>query len=112
MKVFYDADANIELIRSKRIAVIGYGSQGHAHANNLKESGCDVIVGLPPESKSWQKARDAGLEVTFTRDAAEMADVVMILVPDEIAPTVYRNEIEPVLKPGKSLAFAHGFSIH
>lgn len=112
MKVFYDADANIELIKSKRIAVIGYGSQGHAHANNLKESGCDVIVGLPPESRSWQKARDAGLEVNFTRDAAEMADVVMMLVPDELAPGIYRNEIEPILKPGKSLAFAHGFSIH
>jgi ketol-acid reductoisomerase len=112
MKVFYDADANTELIKGKRIAVIGYGSQGHAHANNLKESGCDVIVGLPPESKSWQKARDAGLEVTFTRDAAETADVIMILVPDEVAPTVYRNEIEPALKAGKYLAFAHGFSIH
>ena len=112
MKVFYDDDANIELIKNKRIAVIGYGSQGHAHANNLKESGCDVIVGLPFESKSWQKATEAGLEVTFTRDAAAMADVVMILVPDEIAPRVYRNEIEPAMMAGKYLAFAHGFSIH
>ena len=112
MKVFYDADADTQLIKNKRIAVIGYGSQGHAHANNLKDSGCDVIVGLPANSKSWQKAQDAGLEVMFTTDAAEMADVIMILVPDELAPTVYRNEIEPVLKAGKYLAFAHGFSIH
>jgi len=112
MKVFYDSDANIELIKNKRVAVIGYGSQGHAHANNLRESGCDVIVGLPYESKSWQKAADAGLEVTFTRDAAAMADVVMMLVPDEIAPRVYRGEIEPAMTTGKYLAFAHGFSIH
>lgn len=112
MNILYDADANEQLIKNKRIAVIGYGSQGHAHANNLKDSGCEVIVGLPPNSKSWQKAQDAGLEVMFTRDAVEMADVVMVLVPDEIAPTVYRNEIEPALKAGKYLAFAHGFSIH
>ncbi len=112
MNILYDADANEQLIKNKRIAVIGYGSQGHAHANNLKDSGCDVIVGLPPGSKSWQKAQDAGLEVMFTQDAVEMADVVMVLVPDEIAPTVYRNEIEPALKEGKYLAFAHGFSIH
>src|SRR4051812_30781334 len=105
MKVFYDADAQAQLIKGKRIAVIGYGSQGHAHANNLKESGCDVVVGLPAGSKSWQKARDAGLEVTFTREAVERADVVMILVPDEIAPTVYRNEIAPALAEGKYLAF-------
>ncbi len=112
MKVFYDADANIEIIRSKRVAVIGYGSQGHAHANNLKESGVDVIVGLPQESTSWKKAEDAGLEVMFTGDAVKMADVIMILVPDELAPAVYRNEIEPNLSAGKYLAFAHGFSIH
>src|SRR5688500_18753161 len=112
MKVFYDTDADEQLIKNKRVAVIGYGSQGHAHANNLKDSGCDVIVGLPKESKSWQKAQDAGFEVMFTGDAVEMADVVMVLVPDELAPTVYRNEIEPALKTGKYLAFAHGFSIH
>jgi ketol-acid reductoisomerase len=112
MKVFYDADANLELIKSKRVAVIGYGSQGHAHANNLKESGVNVIVGLPHDSKSWKKAEEAGLEVTYPGDAVKMADVVMVLVPDEIAPTVYRNEIEPNLSAGKYLAFAHGFSIH
>ncbi|MCU1289520.1 MAG: ilvC [Acidobacteria bacterium] len=112
MKVFYDKDANEQLIKNKRVAVIGYGSQGHAHANNLKDSGCDVIVGLPEGSKSWQKAQDAGLEVMFTTDAAKAADVIMILVPDELAPSVYRNEIEPALEAGKYLAFAHGFSIH
>lgn len=112
MKVFYDADVDAQLIKNKRVAVIGYGSQGHAHANNLKDSGCEVIVGLPAGSKSWKKAEEAELEVMFTRDAVEMADVVMVLVPDELAPTVYRNEIEPALKAGKYLAFAHGFSIH
>ena len=79
MKVFYDADANTQLIKNKRVAVIGYGSQGHAHASNLKESGCDVIVGLPANSKSWQKAQDAGLEVMFTRDAVEIADVLSLI---------------------------------
>lgn len=112
MKVFYDADADGQLIKDKRVAVIGYGSQGHAHANNLRDSGCDVIVGLPPDSKSRPKAEDAGFEVLYTRDAVELADVVMVLVPDELAPTVYRNEIEPALGNGKYLAFAHGFSIH
>ena len=112
MNVFYDADADGHLIKNKRVAVIGYGSQGHAHANNLKDSGVDVIVGLPPESKSWEKARAAGLEVMFTRDAAEGADVVMMLVPDEFAPAIFRNEVEPALRAGKYLAFAHGFAIH
>jgi ketol-acid reductoisomerase len=112
MKVFYDKDADANLLRSKRIAVIGYGSQGHAHANNLKDSGCDVIVGLYADSKSWKKAEEAGLEVTFVREAAEKADVIMMVVPDELAPTIYRNDIEPVLTDGKYLAFAHGFGIH
>ncbi|HNQ14014.1 MAG TPA: ketol-acid reductoisomerase [Pyrinomonadaceae bacterium] len=112
MRVFYDNDADAQLIKNKRVAIIGYGSQGHAHANNLKDSGADVIVGLPEGSKSWEKARAAGLEVMHTRDAAAAADVIMILVPDELAPSVYRNEIEPVLTAGKYLAFAHGFSVH
>ena len=112
MKVFYDSDADTQLIKNKRVAVIGYGSQGHAHANNLKESGVEVIVGLPENSKSWQKAQDAGLEVTLTGEAVRKADVVMVLVPDELAPAVYRNEIEPELTAGKYLAFAHGFSVH
>lgn len=112
LKIFYDADADVQLVKNKRIAVIGYGSQGHAHANNLKDSGCDVLVGLPQESKSWKKAEDAGLEVTHTREAVERADLVMVAVPDELAPTIYRNEIEPALTAGKYLAFAHGFGIH
>lgn len=112
MRVFYDNDADAQLIKNKRVAIIGYGSQGHAHANNLKDSGADVIVGLPEGSKSWEKARAAGLEIMHTRDAAAAADVIMILVPDELAPSVYRNEIEPVLTAGKYLAFAHGFSVH
>lgn len=112
MKVFYDADADQQLIKNKRVAVIGYGSQGHAHANNLKDSGVDVIVGLPAGSPSRQKAQDAGLEVLVTAEAVGKADVVMVLVPDELAPTVYRNEIEPALSAGQYLAFAHGFSIH
>ena len=112
MKVFYDADADPQLIKDKRVAIIGYGSQGHAHANNLKDSGANVIVGLPKDSRSIQKAKDAGLEVLYTRDAAEMADVIMVLVPDELAPGVYRDEIAPALKAGKYLAFAHGFGVH
>ncbi len=112
MKVFYDADTDPQLIKDKRIAVIGYGSQGHAHANNLKDSGCNVIVGLAAGSRSWDKAKDAGFEVLYTRDAAESADLIMMLVPDELAPGVYRDEIAPALTPGKSLAFAHGFGVH
>ncbi len=112
MKVFYDKDADANLLQSKRIAVIGYGSQGHAHANNLKESGHDVIVGLHADSKSWKKAEEAGLEVTFAREAAEKADVIMMAVPDELGPSIYKNDIEPALKDGKYLAFAHGFGIH
>ncbi|HEY8559582.1 MAG TPA: ketol-acid reductoisomerase [Pyrinomonadaceae bacterium] len=112
MKVYYDQDADAQLIKNKRVAVIGFGSQGHAHANNLKDSGADVIVGLPAGSKSWQKAEAAGHEVTFTSDAVKMGDVVMVLVPDELAPLVYKNEVEPFLSDGKYLAFAHGFSVH
>lgn len=112
MKVFYDKDADLNLLKDKRIAVIGYGSQGHAHANNLKDSGFDVVVGLGVDSPSHAKANEAGLETMYTRDAADWADVIMVLVPDEIGRTVYKNEIEPALKAGKYLAFAHGFSIH
>lgn len=112
MRVFYETDANADLLKSKRIAVIGYGSQGHAHANNLKDSGHDVVVGLRQDSRSWAEAESAGLEVTLTEDAVRMGDVVMMLVPDELAPSVYRNEVEHALTAGKYLAFAHGFSVH
>ena len=101
MKVFYEKDANEGLLKSKRIAVIGYGSQGHAHANNLQDSGHDVIVGLQPASRSWKKAEEAGLEVTFTTEAAAKAAEIMMTVPDELAPAIYRTEIAPALKHGK-----------
>jgi ketol-acid reductoisomerase len=112
MNVYYDKDADLEQIRDKKIAIIGYGSQGHAQANNLKESGCDVVVGLRPDSPSREKAERAGLEVVNTADAAMLSDVVMLLVPDELAPGIYKDEIEPNLQSGNYLAFAHGFSIH
>ena len=112
MDVYYDKDADLELLKTKKIAIIGYGSQGHAQANNLKDSGCDVVVGLRPGSPSRAKAESAGLEVINTADAAMVAEVVMMLVPDELAPGIYRSEIEPNLRPGDYLAFAHGFGIH
>jgi ketol-acid reductoisomerase len=112
MDVYYDRDADLELLKTKKIAIIGYGSQGHAQANNLKDSGCDVVVGLRPGSPSRDKAEAVGLEVINTADAAMVADVVMMLVPDELAPGIYKDEIAPNLRPGNYLAFAHGFSIH
>ncbi len=112
MKVYYDKDADLENLVGRKIAIIGYGSQGHAHANNLKDSGCDVVVGLRPESPSREKAKAAGLDVINTSDAAAMADIVMMLVPDELAPGIYKDEIEPNLQPASYLAFAHGFSTH
>jgi len=112
MDVYYDQDVDLELLKTKKIAIIGYGSQGHAQANNLKDSGCDVVVGLRPGSPARAKAEAAGLEVINTRDAAMVADVVMMLVPDELAPGIYKNEIAPNLRPGDYLAFAHGFGIH
>ncbi len=111
-KVYYDVDANLDLIKSKKIAVIGYGSQGHAHALNLKDSGCDVRIGLYEGSKSWSKAEADGLKVMSARDAAQEADVIMILLPDELHASVYRSEIRPYLTAGKTLMVAHGFSIH
>lgn len=112
MRIYYDHDSNPKHLAGKKIAVIGYGSQGYAHSNNLKDSGHDVVVGLRPGSQSWCKAQKAGLQVMSTPEAAAGAHVIMMLVPDEIAPWVYRDEIAPHLKPGKYLAFAHGFSIH
>lgn len=112
MKIYYDNDADLALIQSKKVAIIGYGSQGHAHANNLKESGVNVIVGLRRDSASWQKAINAGLEVRETGEAVAGADVVMILAPDENQGAMYREVIEPNLKQGAALVFAHGFNIH
>jgi ketol-acid reductoisomerase len=111
-KVFYDNDANLELLSKKTVAVIGFGSQGHAHALNLKDSGVNVIVGLPEGSRSIEKATNAGLRVMSIRDAAKAADMIMLLVPDVPAAQVYLEQIKPVLRKGKMLMFAHGFNIH
>jgi len=110
--MYYDADANLDLLAQKTIAIIGYGSQGHAHALNLKESGMNVIVGLYSGSKSAEKASSAGLTVHTVADASSAADFIMILLPDEVQKTIYKQEIEPHLTEGKVLAFAHGFNIH
>jgi ketol-acid reductoisomerase len=111
-RMYYDADANLDLLANKTIAIIGYGSQGHAHALNLKDSGINVIVGLYPGSKSAEKAKDAGVKVLPVAEAAKAADWIMILLPDEVQKTVYKNEIEPHLTADKVLSFAHGFNIH
>ncbi len=111
-KIFYESDCNLGLLDGKTVAVIGYGSQGHAHALNLHESGVNVIVGLYEGSKSWKKAEDAGLKVMTTEDAAKAADFIMILVPDEKQADLYKKSIQPYLTAGKTLAFAHGFNIH
>jgi ketol-acid reductoisomerase len=112
MKVFYDKDADLSLIKKRKVAIIGYGSQGHAHANNLKDSGVDVTVALRPDSASAKKAKNAGLKVKNVPEAVAKADLVMILTPDEFQSRLYRDEVEPNLKKGATLAFAHGFSIH
>lgn len=111
-RMYYDSDANLDLLAQKTIAIIGFGSQGHAHALNLKESGMNVIVGLYPGSKSAAKAKEGGLTVKSVADAAKEADFIMILLPDEVQKTVYKNEIEPNLEEGNIVAFAHGFNIH
>ena len=111
-KMFYEKDTNLGLLQGKKIAVIGFGSQGHAHALNLHESGVDVIVGLYEGSKSWNKAKEAGLEVTTTSEAAKNADIIIILVPDEKQAKLYKEEIAPYLEEGNALVFAHGFNIH
>ena len=110
-QLFYDADADLSLLNNKTIAIIGYGSQGHAHALNLKDSGMDVIVGLYKGSKSESKASRDGLKVFSVSEACEKADGIMILLPDEFQKDVYLKEIEPNLKEGKILSFAHGFNI-
>ncbi|MDQ3195959.1 MAG: ketol-acid reductoisomerase, partial [Pseudomonadota bacterium] len=112
MKVYYDKDADLSLIKGKKVVIVGYGSQGHAHANNLKESGVKVSVGLRKGGASWKKAEAAGLPVATVGEAVKDADVVMILLPDENHADVYRDEIEPNIKQGAALAFAHGFNIH
>ncbi len=110
--IYYDADANLELMQQKKVAVIGYGSQGHAHALNMRDNGCNVVVGLPAGSKSREKAEAEGLQVMTPADAAEQADVIMILIPDEKHREVFERDIRPGLAPGKMLMTAHGFSLH
>ncbi|MEJ2470367.1 MAG: ketol-acid reductoisomerase [Desulfuromonadales bacterium] len=112
LKVYYDKDADLSLIQGKKVTIVGYGSQGHAHANNLKDSGVDVTVALRAGSGSAVKAKNAGLPVKSVPEAVAAADLVMILTPDEFQAQLYRDEVEPNLKKGATLAFAHGFSIH
>lgn len=112
MNVFYDKDCDLSLIKGKKVAIIGYGSQGHAHALNLNDSGCDVIVGLRKGGGSWSKAEGAGLKVAEVNDAIKAADVIMILLPDENIADVYNDSVAPHAKQGAVLAFAHGFNVH
>ena len=111
-KLYHESDCNLGLLGNKTVAVIGYGSQGHAHALNLKESGVNVIIGLYEGSKSWKTAEEAGFEVYTSAEAAKKADIIMILINDEKQANLYKESIEPNLEPGKVLAFAHGFNIH
>jgi len=111
LNVYYDKDCNMSLIQSKKVAVIGFGSQGHAHAENLRESGVDVIIGLRPDGSSWKKAEAKNFEVLTVAEASAKADVVMILLPDESQAQIYSSEIEPNLKKGATIAFGHGFNI-
>jgi ketol-acid reductoisomerase len=112
IEIFYDKDCDLEIIKKKKVAVLGFGSQGHAHALNLKDSGVDVVVGLRPESATNKKVKAAGLESKATADAVKGADVVMVLTPDEYQAKIYREDIEPNIKDGAAIAFGHGFAIH
>ena len=111
-KIYYDKDANLDLLKGKTIGVIGYGSQGSAHANNLKDSGCTVVVAEAPGSEAWKKARKAGFEVATADKVGKEADIIIMLVPDNLHPVVYRESIEKEMSRGKTLMFAHGFNIH
>jgi len=112
MNVYYDKDGDLSLITSRKVAIIGYGSQGHAHANNLKDSGVEVVVGLRQGSGSWQKAENAGLQVATIEDAVAAADVVMLLAPDEHQVSLYQEQVAPNIREGATVGFAHGFNIH
>jgi ketol-acid reductoisomerase len=112
MKVYYDKDADLSLVKGKNVTIIGYGSQGHAHAQNLSDSGVKVTVGLRKGGASWAKVEKAGLKVAEVADAVKSADVVMMLLPDEQIAAVYKSDVEPHIKQGASIAFAHGFNVH
>jgi ketol-acid reductoisomerase len=112
MKVYYDKDADLSLVKGKNVTIVGYGSQGHAHAQNLNDSGVRVTVGLRRGGASWAKAENAGLQVAEVAEAVKQADIVMMLLPDEQIATVYREDVGPNMKQGASLAFAHGFNVH
>lgn len=112
LNVYYDKDCKIDIIKSKKVAMIGFGSQGHAHAENLRDSGVEVVVGLREDGASWKKAKAKGFDVRTVAEATKVGDVVMILLPDESQPEIYTNEIEPNLKENATIAFGHGFNIH
>ncbi len=112
MKLYYDKDADLSLVKGKKVTILGYGSQGHAHSLNLHDSGMKVTVGLRKGGASWDKAKNAGLKVAAVADAVQGADIVMMLMPDEHIAAVYKSEVEPHIKKGAALAFAHGFNIH
>ncbi len=112
MNIYYDKDADLSIIKNTKVAIVGYGSQGHAHANNLKESGVDVVIGLHDNSKSIEKAKSSGFNVMSVADATKKSDLIMLLIPDENQADVYKKDIAPNLKKGCSLGFAHGFNIH
>ena len=112
MKVYYDKDADLSLVKGRKVTIVGYGSQGHAHAQNLRDSGIDVTVGLRKDGASWDKAKKAGLKVASIAKASASADIVMMLMPDEHIAEVYKTEVEPHIKKGATLAFAHGFNVH
>lgn len=110
-EMFYDDDADLSLIQGKKVAIVGYGSQGHAHAMNLRDSGVEVVIALRPDSKSVAKAKEAGFEVKTVAEATQWANLIMILAPDQHQRSIYADEIKPHLTAGKTLAFAHGFNI-
>jgi ketol-acid reductoisomerase len=111
-KIYYDKDANLDLLKGKTVGIIGFGSQGHAHAQNLRDSGCQVVVGALPEGQSWKAAKKAGFEVATAAEVAGKANIVVMLTPDTVQPRIYKESIEKGMVPGKTLIFAHGFSIH
>ncbi|UCD21799.1 MAG: ketol-acid reductoisomerase [Chloroflexota bacterium] len=111
-RIYYDKDANLDLLKGKTVGIIGFGSQGHAHAQNLRDSGCKVIVAEVPGTKAWQEANEAGFEVTTAAEVAEKANIMAMLAPDTVQPRIYRESVEKEMAKGKTLIFAHGFSIH